>query len=195
MRKEDAARVLRNLAIMLERRGLVDDAERVAKQLVSSYNVVENTAHVEDQIRVKLHFDTIRTMGRIQDVIHYIQSAMPTKCFLVVKRIASRPFKELIAMENVEIFWIAELVNDLASNELISKHVRTTEEERQKLLWEFKITTKQLPKMDKTDFMARYMGFRVGDVIKIIRPSPSAGESVSYRVVVNASWDRLDFSA
>lgn len=192
MRHQTADTILQNIAIMLQRRGLTNDWESITKELRQSFNQVENSASLQDPaIKVKVHFDTIKTMGKIQDVVQFIQQSLPSKCILVVKDILSRPFKELIAIDNVEIYWMHELINDIASNTLIPHHRKLGEEEKQRTLKEYGIVAKNLPKLDKTDFVVRYMGFQVHDVIEIQRASITSGVSVVYRVVVNCSWDKL----
>jgi DNA-directed RNA polymerase I, II, and III subunit RPABC1 len=42
----------------------------------------------------------------------------------------------------------------------------------------------QLPIILKTDAMAKYLGLKNGDIIKITRVSPTAGEYVVYRCCV-----------
>ena len=191
-REQDAKCILRNTVRMLHRRGLIENEEKTAQEACDTYNSIDNSAQIlEPSVKIKLHFDTIKTMGKIEDVVHFVQSSLPSKCILIVKGIASRPFKELISIDNVEIFWMYELQTDLASNMMIPPHKRLTDVEKQAVLAEYSITPKNLPKLDKTDFMVRYMGFDVNDVIEIHRPSITSGISVAYRVVVNCSWDKL----
>ncbi|MBU5537023.1 MAG: DNA-directed RNA polymerase subunit H [Candidatus Aenigmarchaeota archaeon] len=73
---------------------------------------------------------------------------------------------------------------DLTKNELVPKHILLTDEEKQELLNKYKITLRQLPRIFVNDPVIRQIGGKVGDVVKIIRKSPVAGETLYYRVVV-----------
>ena len=68
---------------------------------------------------------------------------------------------------------------------LIPKHIKLNEKEKQKLLEQYNISLNKLPKMPKTDAAIAFLNTKPGDVIKIIRKSPTANEAVFYRVVVN----------
>ena len=68
---------------------------------------------------------------------------------------------------------------------LIPKHVKLSEKEKQKILEQYNISLKELPRIPKTDAAIVPLNAKPGDVIKIIRESPTAKESFFYRVVVN----------
>ena len=75
---------------------------------------------------------------------------------------------------------------DLTKHVLIPKHVKLTDKEKAELLKRYKITTYNLPKIMNADAAIINLSPKADDVIKIVRASPTAGESVFYRVVVNA---------
>ena len=58
------------------------------------------------------------------------------------------------------------------------------EDEKQQVLNKFKITIRQLPRISVNDPVIRQLDGKIGDVVKIIRNSPVAGEFVYYRVVI-----------
>jgi DNA-directed RNA polymerase subunit H len=69
-------------------------------------------------------------------------------------------------------------------NDLVPKHEILTKEEEEELLKKYKITKKQLPRILSTDPAVKAIGAKKGDIIKITRKSPTAGETYYYRVVV-----------
>lgn len=66
---------------------------------------------------------------------------------------------------------------------LTPKHLKLGEREKAQLLEKYHVTSKELPKVSKTDAALRELEAKPGDVIKIIRKSPTAGDAVFYRVV------------
>ncbi len=66
---------------------------------------------------------------------------------------------------------------------LTPKHSKISEKEKAQLFERYNVTSKELPKILKTDSAIKGLGAKLGDVIKITRKSQTAGESVFYRVV------------
>jgi DNA-directed RNA polymerase subunit H len=75
---------------------------------------------------------------------------------------------------------------DIQKHELVPSHVILSEEEVEKLLETYGIARAQLPRILIDDPVTKSINAKEGDVIKIIRESPTAGKSVSFRVVSKA---------
>jgi len=73
---------------------------------------------------------------------------------------------------------------NIFESDLVPKHEILSPEEKQKLLDRYNISEKQLPKIKSTDPAVIALNAKKGDVIKITRKSPTAGESYYYRLVV-----------
>jgi DNA-directed RNA polymerase subunit H len=75
---------------------------------------------------------------------------------------------------------------DITKHALIPKHSKLSDKEKEELLKNYNIVVFNLPRIYKSDSAVESLGAKPGDVIKIVRKSPTAGESVFYRVVMNA---------
>ena len=64
------------------------------------------------------------------------------------------------------------------------KHIKLNEKEANELLTKFNVSKAQLPKIFLTD-PALPSGCKIGDIIKIERPSKTAGTAIYYRVVIS----------
>jgi len=72
---------------------------------------------------------------------------------------------------------------DILKHQLVPEHVILSEEEAEKILEEMKIHAEQLPRIRTDDPVVKAIGAKEGDILKIIRESPTAGRFVTYRIV------------
>ena len=68
---------------------------------------------------------------------------------------------------------------------LIPNHTKLSEKQKEKLLEDYKISLKELPRMLKSDPALQALNVKPGEVIRITRSSLTAGEAIFYRVVVD----------
>lgn len=66
---------------------------------------------------------------------------------------------------------------------LVPKHVLLTKEEAQSLFSKYNITPSQMPMISAKDPAIKDINPEVGDVIKIVRDSPTEKDAVFYRIV------------
>ena len=93
---------------------------------------------------------------------------------------------ELAAKEGfIQIFLMQELMYNPTKHELVPKHEKMNNEDVKVLMENLKLKAKtQLPFIQKTDVIARWLGIQSGDVVKITRYSPTSGKSYYYRCCI-----------
>ena len=108
---------------------------------------------------------------------------------ILVVRQALTPFAksaigETMGAMRIEVFHENELVVNVTNHELVPKHEPLTEREKNYLLNRYQLKPHQLPRIQLNDPVARYFGLKKDEVVKVIRPSETAGRYVTYRLVV-----------
>jgi DNA-directed RNA polymerase subunit H (RpoH/RPB5) len=82
----------------------------------------------------------------------------------------------------LDIFSVQELQYNPARHHLVPRHVRVPKGSEQDVLRMYRVTNRfQLPLILQGDVMARYLGLQHGDLVRVERPSPTAGKAVVYR--------------
>jgi len=85
----------------------------------------------------------------------------------------------------LQIFLLKELMYNPSKHALVPKHEKLTESESKELLEKLMIKSKsQLPTIHKSDAMAKWLGLRHGDIVRITRHNDTSGEYYYYRCCV-----------
>jgi len=72
----------------------------------------------------------------------------------------------------------------IIGHELVPKHEIMKKAEVEQLLKKYGLSIEQLPKILEDDPVVKAIGAKKGQVLRIIRKSPTAGESIYFRVVI-----------
>jgi DNA-directed RNA polymerase subunit H len=82
------------------------------------------------------------------------------------------------------VITIAEKEFKIGDHFLVPKHTKLTDKEKEALLEDYKITAKELPKINIKDPAISHLDPSTDDVIRIDRASPTSKTTVFYRKVV-----------
>lgn len=82
----------------------------------------------------------------------------------------------------IQIFLVKELMYNPTKHELVPKHEKLNKEEEKALIESLQLKSKvQLPFIQRTDVIARWLGLQHGDIVRITRYSETSGEYYFYR--------------
>ena len=107
------------------------------------------------------------------------------RAIIIVKEQTSLARKEQTEVNlTLETFQLDDLQVNITHHSLVPKHSVLTDEEKLDLLKKYRIQDHQLPKIQVSDPIARYFGVTRGQVMKIVRPSETAGRYITYRIAI-----------
>ena len=141
---------------------------------------------------VRLYFEYLEGLKLIaNDIGSFFAKMKDAKAdsgIIVISGMLSSQAKQKLADINIELqvecFNISELMVNITEHAYVPKHILLSDEQKSELMKRYRIKESQLPKILHSDPVAKYLGLKRGDVVKIIRSSETAGKYVTYRITV-----------
>ena len=145
---------------------------------------------IKNNVYVYFHND-VKNFGKsdLKSIIQKINSQYNDESIGIILLLRDKEnsavSKELLKEQykNVEIFLRKNMMFNITHHILVSKHIVLNKEEEKELLEKYNTTKGKLPKIAKTDPIAKYYGMKTDQICKILRKSPEVGEYFYYRVV------------
>ncbi len=201
--------VLLNTIKMLSNRGLIDkkniDARYAEiKDKTPDELMYDIKVDVGNNFIVKFMFFKVNTVNKVSSILETLLKFKNKNKIFVVEDINKKVYKQIMINPNIEIFWHYELMINIIDHVLVPEHTALPLSYLPKHLDPegkyansdkfsdiYLVTSSLCPKMEVTDPISRYYKYVPGQVIQIKRASLTSGYTISYRIVIHSSINKL----
>jgi hypothetical protein len=176
--------IIENFVKMLYNRNyfINDNLKDLIKNAIKNFN--NNETFIKNYY-LKIIPYKFNTIKKSEDIEEFLEKYINEKKILVIPIGSTKVEKQLLDYNNTEVFYEVDLLVNIVDNNLVPKHIILSDEEANDILKEYKINKENLPRILSGDRIAKYYNVKPGQIVKIIRPSITAGNEIVYRICVN----------
>lgn len=183
--------ILENILIMLSHRiYFVNNQKKpLLKKPISTDHIEKNdnatwvfVTDNEEKWAVKIFFHKVQISSKNTLISDFLKEYARFNKIIVAKDFNNKT-EDLLTKENTQIFKEASLLQDIISYRDQPNFELLSEEEMSQFKLEYNATDYTTKKLMRRDPVVKYFALRKGDIIRIIRPSPTSGEAIDYRIV------------
>lgn len=185
--------IVKNVLTMLGNRIYIDkkgekksllDPEVVLKNIDDkSDGTFTFSSSTGDNYALKIIFQKITATGKNSAISEFFREYAKYKKIIVAHDFNNK-IADYVAKHHTQIFKEHLLLMDIISYCDQPKFELLTPSEMVKVKEEYNVTDYTIEKMLRNDPIAKYFALKKGDIIRIIRPSPTSGEAIAYRIVM-----------
>ena len=179
--------------MLILRKWLINDIEKYYKLLLDTNKNEDfiDTVNIiclnNYKVAIKFYNFKLNTFKDDKEINTFISKYPDYHKILIVIDITTKAKTQLLNSSGFEVFKISEIIRDISNHHLVPKHNLLNIEDSTKVMTEYNLKKKDMPRIFIDDIMARYLYAKKDDVIQIIRYSTSSGYSTLYRLVVSGS--------
>jgi DNA-directed RNA polymerase subunit H (RpoH/RPB5) len=183
--------ILENILKMLKRRKLIDDVENELKKIDINKSIIEILLNNKNYYNVYILSSKIMSIVQGTSLDDFLSNNIDIHKIIIMSRNVGKKVVKQILYEykNCEFFFDSDMLEDIPSKVFMAKHEIISNEEKEELLSKFSESC--LSHILVTDMMTRYYNAKIGDIMRITRPSITSGKNICYRKVVNGTIDIL----
>ena len=155
------------------------------KTLLNTNDII-NTISIDclnNKVAIKFYNSKLNTLND-REIETFFASFTGYHRIIIANEIATKAEKQIMSLQNIEVFRIMEVIKDISKHHLVPKHILLSKEEANNVMSEYKLNKKDMGRIYIDDPMARYLYAQKDDVIQIIRENTNSGYSTYYRLVV-----------
>ena len=136
-----------------------------------------------DLYAIKIVYHRISATGKQSIISEFFKEYAQYKK-IIIARDFNNKIVDYVSKQHTQIFKESSMLSDIRYYKDQPKFELLSPKEMEQVKLEYNMTDYTTKKMIRSDPMARYFGLKKGDVIRIIRPSPTSGEAIDYRIVM-----------
>jgi len=189
---EKTQTIVQNILIMLGNRIYIDKSGN-KKQLLdptaAQKKVVDNGDNVfiihannGDNFAVKIVYQKISAIGKQSIISEFFKEYAQYKKIIIASDFNNK-IVDYVSKHHTQIFKESSLLTDIISYRDQPKFELLSPDEMEQVKSEYNITDYTTKKLLRTDAVTKYYALKKGEIIRIVRPSPTSGEAIDYRIV------------
>lgn len=135
-----------------------------------------------EKYAIKIFFQKISSTGKQSIISDFLKEYSQYKKIVVASDFNNKAI-DYMHKQQTQIFKESSLLFDVISHIDQPKFELLSPSEMEQVKQEYNINEYTTNKYPSTDPIVRYFALRKGDIIRIIRPSPTSGDAINYRIV------------
>jgi len=186
---------LKTIQEMMFDRGFIDWSQEIQKINLQEIKATIMQKHifnidVSDSKATKLRIlYALQPKFKISEIKKYLDDNFELTLIILREKISTTNMKSIDEIRkissDIQVFQIKELQFNITHHYLVPKHELIgwdKEDEIEKIVTQYQLKNRyQLPIILKSDPVARYLNAKSGNIIRVTRSSPTAGQYILYR--------------
>ncbi len=179
--EDEIERYKRGITDILKRRGYtVTSYEETEKSL----DIYADSDKTSEKMIVRIPMKEVVGISFVREVNEKLEKEGLSSAVLVSRRRFTHYAKKEAESTGIEILSSSHPIFDLFKHDLVPLHEILTSEEIEEMTTRYNIGVRDLPKIFENDPAIKTIHALAGDVVRIVRSSVFAEESIIYRLVV-----------
>ena len=177
--------IIRNTKKIMKTRGYkVKEQEKLEKNKI--HLICEKESEKGSDTYQVLIIGEVETLGvaMVREIVKEMNKKKIKQKLIIGSGKVTRSAKNEMIANKIDFIPSELVLMNILEHDWVPEHEIMDPEEAKQILGKYRITEDLLPEIEDTDPVAKIIGAKPGDFIKITRRSPSSGESIIYRLCV-----------
>lgn len=136
-----------------------------------------------DNYAIKIVFQKISAIGKQSIIREFFKDYIQYKK-IIIARDYNNKILDYVSRQHTQIFREASLLSNIIDYRDIPKFEVLTPSEAEEMKKEYNVVEYTIKKMLRSDPISKYYALKKGDIVRIIRPTPTSGRGIDYRIVI-----------